>query len=204
MVGVVMSRRQGGVLLAALAVLLAGTLVLLFGPARGLRQDIGQTQADLASSERAIYGTLGTGRETLDVVRTQLADAERSLVIQQQGLEIAQAAQQDTTAIRAQTEAALQTVREVARALGPLQGLRTLVPNVQEAVRLATAALAVADRTLVTGQQALTVARETLVTLKESARLQRDLLEVARQTLEQAREINRKIPGAPVFPTTAP
>ncbi|MCW2605929.1 MAG: hypothetical protein JWO60_622 [Frankiales bacterium] len=200
--------RQSVVLGLILTVLLAGTLALLFGPARGMRDDIGETQTDLASSEKAIYGTLGTGRESLAVVRTQLGAAEKSLVIQQQGLEVAQAAEQDTTAIREQTEAALETVREVTRALGPLDQLddkaEAVVRSVEEGVRLAQAALRVAEQTLATGRQALAVARETLTTLKESEQVQRELLDVARKTLQETREINRKIPGAPVFPTTAP
>ncbi len=203
-----MTRAQGTVLTLVLVVLLGGTLGLVFGPARGMRDDIGETQTDLASSEKAIYGTLGTGRETLSVARTQLGMAERSLMVQQEGLQVAQAAEQDTTAIREQTEAALQTVREVTAALGPLDQLdektEAAVKAVEQGVRLAQAALRVAEQTLATGQQALVVARETLTTLKESKALQTDLLEVARKTLEQTREINRKIPGAPVFPTTAP
>ena len=45
--------------------------------------------------------------------------------------------------------------------------------------------------------------RDTLATLKRSEQIQVQLLETARATLEQAREINRKIPGAPIFPTTS-
>ena len=198
-VALVVTRTQAAVLLTVLAVLLAGTLALLFGPARGMRDDIGETQTDLASSEKAIYGTLGTGRETLAVVRTQLDAAERSLVVQQSGLEVAQAAEQDTTAIRAQTEAALETVREVSRALEP-DDVDTLVRDAEGGVRLAQAALQVAEQTLAGGREALAVARETLATLRESEQVQRELLEVARETLQQTREINRKIPGAPVFP----
>ena len=199
-----MTRGQFGVLLLIGAVLLAGTLALVFGPGRGLREDIGDVQDDLASSQKGIYGTLGTGRESLAVVRQQLAGAERSLVLQRQGLEVAQAAEQDTTAIRAQTDAALQTVREVSRALGGVDAVgkdvATLVRSAEQGVRLARAALAVAEQTLATGQQALAVARETLSTLQQSKAVQDQLLEVARQTLEEARRIDRKIPGAPVFP----
>lgn len=197
----VVSRGHRVLLLSVAGLLLAGTLALLFGPARGMRDDIGETQSDLASSEKAIYGTLGTGRESLAVVRTQLAAAEQSLVLQREGLAVAQAAEQDTTAIREQTEAALQTVREVTAALG---GADELAEDVAQAVRLAQAAVRVAEQTLATGREALAVARETLTTLKQSEQVQEQLLQVARETLEQTREINRKVPGAPVFPETAP
>ncbi|MCU1693885.1 MAG: hypothetical protein JWM64_2976 [Frankiales bacterium] len=192
-----MTRAQFGVLLLVGAVLLAGVLALVFGPARGMRDDIGELQTDLASSQKGIYGTLGTGREALSVTRAQLADAEQSLVLQQQGLEVAQAAEQDTTAIREQTEAALRTVREVTAALGPLDQLSE---KVDDALRLARTALQLAQQTLANGQAALAVARDTLTTLKESKAVQEQLLQVARQTLQETREINRKIPGAPVLP----
>ena len=102
-------------------------------PARGMRDDIGEVQTDLASSEKGIYGTLGNGRESLAVVRTQLEAAEKSLDIQRAGLAVAHAAEQDTTAIREQTEAALQAVREVREAL-PAEDVEALVRDVRQAV----------------------------------------------------------------------
>lgn len=38
------------------------------------------------------------------------------------------------------------------------------------------------------------------MTLKRSEQIQIQQIAVARATLEQAREINRKIPGVPIFP----
>ncbi|WP_460819913.1 hypothetical protein [Nocardioides korecus] len=40
--------------------------------------------------------------------------------------------------------------------------------------------------------------------MKRSEQVQLALLAVGRQTLAQVTEINRKIPTAPIFPTTAP
>lgn len=204
----IMSRPQFGLLALVLAVLLAGTLVLVFGPARGMRHDIHKMTGDLDASRNGIF-------EQLQTARTQLAGTERSLVIQQQGLEVAKAAEQDSkTAAQAtqqildQTREALRLVREVTKALGPLDQLGpkidSVVRNVQQGVRLAAAALQVAEQTLDTGQQALAVAQDTLATLKRSEKIQEQLLQVARATLQQTIEINRKIPGVPVFPTAAP
>lgn len=200
-----MTTHQFGLLLVVLAVLLAGVLVLLFGPARGLRNDIGQVNDDLAASRQGIYGQFGTGREQLSTARVQLAATEQSLVIQERGLQVAVAAEKDATAaaratqqILDQTREALTLVREVTQALGPLDRLDD---RIEESVRLARAALRVAEQTLSTGQQALAVARDTLATLKRSEQVQREQLATARATLEETREINRKIPGAPVFPT---
>jgi hypothetical protein len=201
---------QAAILGLVVALLLAATCVLIFGPARGARNDIGQVRADLNASRRGIFGTLDVGRQTLSDATTQLRLAEQSLMIQQQGLLIATDAQQvarhaaeDTAAIRMQTEQALTTVRAVLAALGPLGELKgkveTVVKGVEAGVSLARTALAVAQQTLSNGQQALAVAVSTLHELQASLAVQRQLLVVARQTLEQARQINRKIPGAPIF-----
>ncbi|GAB3667511.1 hypothetical protein GCM10027596_36650 [Nocardioides korecus] len=61
-----------------------------------------------------------------------------------------------------------------------------------------------ARQTLDVGRRALAVAVSTLSTLKRSEQVQLALLAVGRQTLAQVTEINRKIPTAPIFPTTAP
>jgi hypothetical protein len=204
----IMSRRHAGMLALVLAVLLAGTCALVLGPGRGARHDIRHMTGDLDASRNGIF-------EQLQVARAQLAGAERSLVIQQQGLQVARAAERDSrTAARAteqileQTEQALRLVREVTQALGPLDELGpevdSVVRNVQQGVRLAAVALQVAEQTLSTGQRALAVAQDTLATLKRSEQIQRQLLETARATLRQTIEINRKIPGVPVFPTSAP
>jgi hypothetical protein len=211
----VVTRQQFGLLLLIGAVLLAGTVVLIFGPARGARNDIGQVRKDLTVSRRGIYGTLDTGRKTLADATAQLRLAEQSLQIQQQGLVIAKDSQHvahttaaDTDAIRQQTERALKTVQDVLKALGPLSDLKgkieTVVKGVQAGVDLARTALAVAEQTLATGQRALAIAVSTLHELQVSRAIQQQLLDVARQTLAQTQEINRKIPGAPIFPTAAP
>ena len=210
----VMTRRQLGVLLVIGAVLLSGVLVLLFGPARGMRNDIGELSTDLSASRDGIYGQLGTGREQLGTAVVQLRATERSLMIQEQGLAVAVEAEKDATSaaqatqeILVETRAALALVRDVAESLGPLDQLDdkidSVVVDVEQAVRLARQTLAVAERTLATGQQALAVARDTLATLRRSEQIQLQLLDTARQTLQETREINRKTPGAPVFPSTS-
>lgn len=133
-------------------------------------------------------------------------------MIQESGLSVAveaerdaQSAAQATQQILDQTREALALVREVTQALGPLDQLdekvQSVVRNVEQGVRLARTALQVAEQTLATGRQALLVAKDTLRTLKRSEQIQIRLLEVAEATLQQAKEINRKIPGAPIFPT---
>lgn len=202
----VMTRRQFSVLLVILAVLLAGTLALVFGPARGARTDLVSLSDDLDASRGGIFSQLDTAREQLEIT-------EQSLMIQEQGLavavdtqRIAQSTSEDTEAARQQTQDVLQTVREVTAALGPLDQLDdkidTVVRGVEVGVRLAETTLRIAEQTLATGREALAVAKDTLTTLERSEQIQIQLLEVAKQTLEQTREINRKTPGAPVFPTT--
>lgn len=204
--------QQLGLVLLAGAILLAGTCVLIFGPARGARNDIHQVRTDLQVSRRGIYGTLDVGRKTLADATEQLLMAEQSLQIQQQGLSIARDTQQvahsaagDTDAIRQQTGQALTTVQDVLKALGPISNLKgqidTVVKGVQAGVDLARTALAVAQQTLATGQSALAVAVSTLHELQVSRGIQQQLLDVAKQTLEQAKQINRKIPGFPIFPS---
>lgn len=203
----VLTRKQFGLLLLIGAVLLAGTCVLVLGPAREARNDIGQVREDLNVSRRGIFGTLETGRKTLADATAQLRLTEQSLQIQQQGLSLASGAKQDTGAIRVQTQQALDTVRDVLAALGPISTLKgqieTVVRGVQAGVSLARSALAVAQQTLANGQRALAVAVSTLHELQTSVAVQRQLLAVAQQTLEQVREINRKFPGVPIFPTAA-
>jgi hypothetical protein len=206
------SRRHRALLLVIVTVLLAGVLALVFGPGRGLRTDIALVSDDLDASRDGIFLTLDTGRQTLEGVRQQLQLTENSLVVQEQGLEVAVASQriaettaEDTEAILDQTTSTLQTVREVTAAMGPLGELdgkiEGVVMSVEAGIRLARSTLTIAEQTLATGQQALVVARDTLATLKRSEQIQLDLLDVARKTLQQAEEINRKIPGAPIFPT---
>jgi hypothetical protein len=201
------TRGQLALLFLVLAVLLGGTLALVFGPGRGLRTDIVHVSDDLDASRDGIFSQLRTAR-------TQLSLTEQSLKIQEQGLQVAvegerdaKVAAQSSQEILDQTRQALALVRQVTEALGPLDQLDvkldSVVRNVEQGVRLARTALEVAQQTLATGQQALVVAKDTLVTLKRSEQLQRELLKTAQATLEQTREINRKIPGAPIFPTAA-
>jgi hypothetical protein len=202
------TRRQFQLLLLIGAVLLAGTITLVFGPGRGARNDIHQTRQDLNASRRGIFSTLDVGRKTLADANVQLQVAQQALELQKQGLAIASATSTDTRDVRRRTDEALQTVREVLEALGPISELKgqldSVVRAVEAGVALARTALTVAQQTLDTGVEALTVAKQTLHELQVSRALQQQLLEVARLTLEQAKQINAKIPGVPVFPTVTP
>jgi hypothetical protein len=210
----VLSGRQVVVLVVVGTFLLAATCSLVFGPARGARDDIGQVRTDLHASRQDVHQTLGTARRTLTRLTDTLGLVQDSLRLQQQGLDIAQESQDvartgvdATLDIRRQTTDTLATLRRVITALGPLQELRgdlaTVVDSVEAGVALARSTLAIAQQTLTTGQEALRIAGRTLATLEESRDLQVALLDVARQTLRQATEINRKIPVPPIFPTTA-
>lgn len=93
--------------------------------------------------------------------------------------------------------------------LGPARGTRDDISSVRSDLAVAQQGLTlardlrygaghttviVAQQTLRTGKQALTTATATLQTLTTSLDVQRQQLAVAQQTLEQTREINRKIP----------
>ena len=201
-----LTKRQFGLLMLALGVLLFGTLSLVFGPGRGMRTDIVKVSDDLDASRGGIFDQLQTARTQLDLT-------ERSLEIQEQGLQVAAAAEKDANSaarssaeILDETRRTLALIRQVTEALGPLDQLDvkldSVVRNVEQGVQLARATLDVAQRTLDTGQQALAVAKDTLVTLKRSEQLQRRLLAVAEETLVQTRELNRKIPLPPIFQTS--
>lgn len=203
-----LTRAQLQLLVLIGAVLLAATCTVVLGPGRGARQDIASMTTDLDASRDGIF-------LQLDTARTQLHATEQSLTIQQQGLQVAVAAEHDardaaaaTRQVLAQTRQALRLVQEVLRSLGPLDQLGgkldAVVEGVAQGVRLAGTTLRVAEQTLSTGQQALVVAQDTLATLKRSEQVQVQLLRTAQATLEQTREINRKIPGLPVLPTAAP
>ena len=190
----VMTRRQFSVLMLIMAVLLGGTLALIFGPARGIRTDIVNVSDDLDASRDGIF-------LQLDTARTQLGLTEQSLEIQEAGLEVAVEAERDTTVaaqstreLLEETRATLKLVREVTQSLGPEVGQKVdmLVRDVQQAVAIARQTLAVAQQTLATGRETLAVARDTLATLKRSEQIQIELLRTAK-------EINRKIPP-PVLP----
>lgn len=186
-------------------VLLAGVLVLVFGPARGMRNDIHHVSGEITASRAGIYSQLDTVRAQLDVAKSSLTMQEQGLQVAVQTQKDTGAAVQSTQAILDQTRQALALVQQVAQALGPLDQfggkVDTVVQDVQQTVQLGQAALAVAQQTLSTGQQALSVAKDTLATLQRSEQIQAELLATAKATLEQTRQINAKIPGAPVFPT---
>ena len=203
-----LTNRHRALAATILVLLLAGVLALVFGPARGLRTDIVNVSDDLDASRDGIF-------LQLDTVRGQLAVAEDSLQIQEQGLAVAVEAEQDATTaaqstqeILQQTREALALVREVTQSLGPLDQLDdkvdAVVRDLEQTVRIAQQTLAVAEQTLATGREALAVARDPLGPLQRGERIQAELLRTAQATLEQTREINRKIPGAPVFPEQAP
>jgi hypothetical protein len=209
-----MKRSHFAIALVTTAVLTVGACWVIFAPARGARDDLGQVRTDLHASRGGIYATLHTGRRSLAVVTTQLKTTERSLAIQQRGLTVAKSSEQvarttsnSTEAILRRTGQALSTVRRVIRALGPLRHLRgqidTVVRSVQAGAAVAHAALGVAHRTLSTGRAALVVAQRTLAVLQQSRNIQLQQLQTARRTLRQTVEINHKIPTPPVFPTTA-
>lgn len=206
------TRQQRAVALVVAIFLLAGVCGVLFGPARGARDDIGELRDDLDASRRGIGETVEIGQTTLDRLARQLKVTERSLTIQRRGLRTARESQEvarvgvnSTRRIEAQTTQTLTTLRRVVAALGPLRRLRgdvkSVVANVEAGVSLARTTLGLARRTLADGQRALTVAIDTLATLRGSKQVQEDLLAVARATLEEVREINAKIPLPPVFPT---
>lgn len=194
----VMTRRQFGLLLLILSVLLGGTLALVFGPGRGLRTDIANVSDDLDASRSDLFLQLNTAR-------SQLGLTQQSLEIQEAGLEVAVEAEKDTTvaaqsaqALLVETRATLKLVREVTESLGPNFGdkIDMVVRDVEQALRVAKQTLVVAQQTLATGRETLAVAKDTLATLKRSEQIQIQLLRTAE-------EINRKIPGAPIFPSTS-
>jgi chromosome segregation ATPase len=207
--------RQKSLALLVGVVLLVSVTALIFGPARGAREDIGHVRKDLNASRTGIYQTRDTLAATLQGITAQLQTTQQSLEIQQQGLTVArdtqritQTATDNTEAIRAQTASTLDMVRQVLAALAPLQKLPedidSITDNIQTAVSLARTALDVGQQTLSTGRQALAIATSTLDTLRQSRDIQAQLLATARQTLEQTRQINAKLPLVPVFPTQAP
>lgn len=200
-----LSRRPIILAVAIATVIFAGTCVLIFGPARGARNDISHLRVDLHASRGGIFQTLAVGRTTLTDLTQELQITEHSLAVQQQGLRVAQTSQRiarttstNTKLVLHQTTATLATVRRVVAALGPLKALpgkiNDVVHGVQTGVVLARSTLALAQETLTTGRAALAVAYTTLHTLRESLGVQRQLLLVARRTLHQTQQLNHKIP----------
>jgi hypothetical protein len=188
--------------IVAIALTAAGALI--FGPARGARNDIAHVRTDLHASRSGIF-------DTVRVLTAQLRTTEQSLIIQRRGLSVAKQSQhiarttsKATGDLLQQTTTMVTTVRQVLTALGPLQQLRgkidDVVAGVQAGVRLARSTLAVARQTLSTGRAGLRAALATLHTLRRSKAIQQQLLEVARETLRETRRIDQKLPTPPIFP----
>lgn len=194
------------------ALLLTGTLMLIFGPARGARDDLGHVHTDLHATRVDIHATLATQRLALGRSSALLRSTQTSLSIAQQGLSVAENSERlagtttaNTTALLRETTSTSATVRRVLTALGPLQHLRgdlaTVVAGVNAGVALARTTLSVARQTLTTGQAALSVAAATLNTLRQSKNIQAQLLSVASETLRQVRALNAKLPLPPIAPS---
>lgn len=210
-----LARRERAVVLIIATLLLAGACALIFGPARGARDDIAQVRTDLHHSRHDIHRTLRTARTTLDGLLQELQVTQDSLAVARRGLDVAQNSNKvahlglgATRTIRQKTTQTLTTVREVIAALGPLRQLtgdiHSVVLDVRTGVRLARSTLSIGRETLSTGRSALAIAATTLDTLEQSRDIQVQLLTVARQTLHQVVEVNRKIPTPAIFPTSAP
>jgi hypothetical protein len=139
---------------AAIAVVLfAGVLVLLFGPARGARNDVAAIRANVSSARVGIYKTLDTQQSALQRLNKQLHTLRLSLRVQAASLHTARRTSDDVSRV----------VKE-------------------------------ARTTEITAVAILRHAEVTVNQLELSRRIQRELLTVARQTLQQTRQINRKIP----------
>jgi hypothetical protein len=189
-------RRRLAVLVVSVAVILAASGALVFGPARGARNDLAHVRTDLHASRSGIF-------QTVRILTGQLRTTRQLLVTQQSGLAVAKESQgiarttsQHTAELLNETTTMVSTIQQVLAALGPLR-------NLQLGVRLARSTLAVARQTLSTGKAGLQTALATLRTLRQSRDIQAQLLEVARHTLRVAQETDRKIPLPPIFPAAA-
>lgn len=155
-------------------VVLLGLLVLLLGPARGLRNDIG-AQRELIAAQ------LATLEAQLEVVTLQLDETRSTRQLTAQNLE-------EVTRTRMLTEEGLaeaRRTREVA----------------EQTLAQARAGLELAERTLVAVESIEGDVEAAVALLREQAALTRELLQVARATLDQVGEINRKtVPAGAVVP----
>jgi hypothetical protein len=201
-------RRRLLVWIVIAAVALTATCALLFGPARGARDDLAHVRDDLHASRTGIF-------QTVRVLTGQLHTTEHLLRTQRRGLSVAKESEriagttaEHTGALLQQTTTMVTTVQQVLSALGPLSHLRgqlqEVVNAVQAGVRLARTTLAVARQTLSTGRSGLEIALASLRTLRQSRNIQAQLLEVARRTLRQTQRIDAKIPVPPIFPAATP
>jgi hypothetical protein len=187
-------RRRLTALVVCLVVTLTAGGLLLFGPARGARNDLAHVRTDLHASRSGIFRTVRVLTGQLETTRRLLTTQQRGLAVAKQSQRIAQTTSQRTGGLLHQTTLMAATIHQVLDALGPLRNLKV-------GVRLARSTLAVARQTLSTGRAGLQAAIASLRTLRQSKNIQAQLLEVARQTLRVTREIDRKIPIPPIFPT---
>ncbi len=166
------SERVIGSLIAA--VVLIGVLVLVFGPARGLRNDIG-------AQRQLIAAQLATLESQLQVVTLRLEETRSTRKLTAQNLE-------DVTRTRQLTEQGL-------------AGARRTRELAEQALEQASAGLELAQRTLVAVESIEGDVESAVALLREQTELTRELLQVAGATLEQVREINRKtVPAGSPLP----
>ena len=147
-------------------VALIGLAAVLFGPARGIRSDIGAQKRDIDAQRSIVTDQRELQNEQLEVGREARATAERTRKI-------------------------AEDIRGIAEQLGDevsAAELDRLQPLLEEQIRL--------SRQLESDSDAV-IAR-----FDRSLAIQLELLEVARKTLEEVRDINRKMPppGEPVSP----
>jgi hypothetical protein len=186
------------------AVFIAATGALLFGPARGARDDLSHVRHDLRASRSGIFQTVRILTGQLETTQRLLLTQERGLSVAKQSQRIARTTSQHTADLLQETATMVSTIRQVLAALGPLRRLRgdinDVVAGVRAGVHLAESTLSVARQTLATGQAALQTALATLRTLQQSRDIQAQQLQVARETLRETENIDRKIPSLPIFP----
>src|ERR1700712_729872 len=123
----VAQRRNVVLLVALLAIVATAIGALVFGPARGARDDIGHVRTDLHGTHTTLQATLRTTRASLARTTALLHSTETALTVSRQGLTVARQSEQlagtttaNTTMLVQQTGSTLTTVQQVVTALGPL------------------------------------------------------------------------------------
>ncbi len=170
------SERVIGSLVAA--VVLIGLLVLLFGPDRGVRNDIG-AQRELIAAQ------LATLDSRLQVVTLQLEETRSTRKLTGRNLE-------EVTRTRELTEEGL------------AEGRRTR-ELAEQTLEQALAGLEIGQRTPVAVENIQGDVKSAVALLREQTALTRELLQVARASLERVREINRKtVPAGSALPVKLP
>jgi hypothetical protein len=121
------------------AVLLAGVLVLIFGPARGARDDIAAVRGDLRGSHIGIDRTLDTQRMALRRLTAQLATLRQSLRVQSAALHTARHTGRGVEAILEQARQTQQTtaliLRQAQLTLAQLEQSRNLQSQLLDVAR---------------------------------------------------------------------